>query len=378
MQRRWDIFCTVIDNFGDIGICWRLARQLTQDHHQVVRLWVDDLISFSCIAPDVNPEIQQQVVLGVDIRHWQCVFVEVEPAEVVIEAFACELPDAYVATLLQAKKQPVWINLEYLSAELWVAQYHGLPSPHPRIPLIKTFFFPGFVQGTGGLLREKNLIAQRSVSSSTAERAFLQRKGLQARKPGEIRISLFCYDTAPVTKLIRVLSESSKPVLLIVTEGSVAGSIASLLNNPSSRTEKLIQYGQLTVQIIPFMEQADYDLLLWSCDFNFVRGEDSFVRAQWAGSPFVWNIYPQAEGAHWKKLDAFLDLYTANMPEEMADAVREIWACWNGRYEINSAIWLNYFSFREALTEHNKDWVKQLLKQDDLASSLAQFAENKL
>ena len=378
MQRQWDIFCTIIDNFGDIGVCWRLARQLTQERHQVVRLWVDDLTSFSYIAPDVNLEIQQQVVQGVEICHWQCISVEVEPAEVVIEAFACELPDVYVAALLQRKKQPVWINLEYLSAEPWVVQCHGLPSPHPRLPIVKTFFFPGFVQGTGGLLREKNLIAQRSAFSSTEERAFLQRKGLIKRKPGEIRISLFCYDTAPVTKLIRVLSESSKPVLLIVTEGSVAGSIASLLNNPSSRTEKLIQYGQLTVQIIPFMEQADYDLLLWSCDFNFVRGEDSFVRAQWAGSPFVWNIYPQAEGAHWKKLDAFLDLYTANMPEEMADAVREIWTCWNGRYEINSAIWLNYFSFREALTEHNKGWVKQLLKQDDLASSLAQFAENQL
>ena len=309
---------------------------------------------------------------------WQCVFGEVEPAEVVIEAFACELSDVYVAALLQRKKQPVWINLEYLSAEPWVVQCHGLPSPHPRLPLIKTFFFPGFVQGTGGLLREKNLIARRSAFSTTAERAFLQRKGLLKRKPGEIRISLFCYDTAPVTKLIRVLSESSKPVLLIVTEGSVAESIASLLNHPSSQMDKLIKHGQLTVQIIPFMEQTDYDLLLWSCDFNFVRGEDSFVRAQWAGSPFVWNIYPQTEGEHWKKLDAFLDLYTANMPEEMADAVREIWACWNGRYEINSAIWLNYFSFRESLTEHNKDWVKQLLKQDDLASSLAQFAENKL
>ena len=378
MQRRWDIFCTIIDNFGDIGVCWRLARQLTQEHQQAVRLWVDDLTSFSCIAPDVNPEIQQQVVQGIEICRWQCVSVEVEPAEVVIEAFACELPDVYVAVLLQRKKQPVWINLEYLSAEPWVIQCHGLPSPHPRLPIIKTFFFPGFVQGTGGLLREKNLIAQRSISSSTAERAFLQRKGLQARKPGEIRISLFCYDTAPVTKLIRVLSESSKPVLLIVPEGSVAGSIAFLLNDSSSWNKKLIQYEQLTVQIIPFMEQADYDLLLWSCDFNFVRGEDSFVRAQWASNPFVWNIYPQAEGAHWKKLDAFLDLYTANMPEEMADAVREIWACWNGRYEINSAIWLNYLSFREALTEHNKDWVKQLLKQDDLASSLAQFAENKL
>lgn len=378
MQRRWDIFCRIIDNFGDIGVCWRLARQLTQDHHQVVRLWVDDLTSFSCIAPDVNTEIQQQVVQGVEICRWQCVFGEVEPAEVVIEAFACELSDVYVAALLQRKKQPVWINLEYLSAEPWVVQCHGLPSPHPRLPLIKTFFFPGFVQGTGGLLREKNLIARRSAFSTTAERAFLQRKGLLKRKPGEIRISLFCYDTASVTKLIRVLSESSKPVLLIVTEGSVAESIASLSNHPSSQMGKLIKHGQLTVQIIPFMEQTDYDLLLWSCDFNFVRGEDSFVRAQWAGSPFVWNIYPQTEGAHWKKLDAFLDLYTANMPEEMADVVREIWACWNGRYEINSAIWLNYFSFRESLTEHNKDWVKQLLKQDDLASSLAQFAENKL
>lgn len=378
MQRRWDIFCTIIDNFGDIGVCWRLACQLTQDHHQAVRLWVDDLTSFSCIAPDVNPEIQQQIVQGVEIYHWQCVSTEVEPAEVVIEAFACELPDVYVAALLQRKKQPVWINLEYLSAEPWVTQCHGLPSPHPRLPLIKTFFFPGFVHGTGGLLREKNLIAQRSAFSTTAERAFLQRKGLLARKTGEIRISLFCYETAPVTKLIRILSESSKPVLLIVPEGSVAGSIASLLNNPSSQTGKLIQYGQLTVQIIPFMEQTDYDRLLWSCDFNFVRGEDSFVRAQWAGSPFIWNIYPQAEGAHWKKLDAFLDLYTENMPDKVADAVREIWACWNGKCEINSVIWLNFLFFRESITQHNKNWLKQLLGQVDLASSLVQFAENRL
>ena len=378
MQRRWDIFCTIIDNFGDIGVCWRLARQLTQDHHQAVRLWVDDLTRFSCIAPDVNPEIQQQIVQGVEIYHWQCVSVEVEPAEVVIEAFACELPDVYVAALLQRKKQPVWINLEYLSAERWVTQCHGLPSPHPRLPLIKTFFFPGFVQGTGGLLREKNLIAQRSAFSTTAERAFLQRKGLVARKPGEIRISLFCYETAPVTKFIRILSESSKPVLLIVPEGSVVGSIVSLLNNPSSQTGKLIQHGQLTVQIIPFMEQTDYDRLLWSCDFNFVRGEDSFVRAQWAGSPFIWNIYPQAEGAHWKKLDAFLDLYTENMPDKVADAVREIWACWNGKCEINSVIWLNFLFFRESITQHNKNWLKQLLGQVDLASSLVQFAENRL
>ena len=378
MQRRWDIFCTVIDNFGDVGVCWRLARQLAHEHHQAVRLWVDDLTSFTYIAPDVNPNIQHQIVQGVEICQWQQVFVQVEPAEVVIEAFACELPDVYVKTLLQKKKQPVWINLEYLSAEPWVTQFHGLPSPHPRFPLTKTFFFPGFVRGTGGLLREKDLMAQRSAFNTAAEHAFLQRKGLPERKSGEIRISLFCYDSAPVENLIRVLSGSPVPVLLIVPQGAVAGSIVTILNAAASQIEKLIKHDQLTIQIIPFMEQTDYDRLLWSCDYNFVRGEDSFVRAQWAINPFVWNVYPQTENAHWKKLDAFLDLYTAGMPMEMATAVREMWVCWNGKHEISSAIWVNFLLLYESQKRHNKNWIRQLLKQDDLASSLVQFAGNRL
>lgn len=377
MQRRWDIFCTVIDNFGDIGVCWRLARQLAHEHHQVVRLWVDDLISFSRIAPDINPGIQQQSVQDIEIRHWQKVFAAVEPADIVIEAFACELPDVYIAAMRQQKKQPVWMNLEYLSAEPWVTQYHGLPSPHPRLPLTKACFFPGFVQGTGGLLREKDLMAQRDALDTAAEYAFLQRNDLPERKADEIRISLFCYDTAPVKKLIQILSKSSVPVLLIVPQGSVAESITMTLST-ASQAKKLIKHKQLTVQIIPFMEQIDYDRLLWSCDVNFVRGEDSFVRAQWGANSFIWNIYPQTEGVHWKKLDAFLELYTVGMPRKMADVVREMWVCWNSRDEINSTIWMNFLSFRESLIQHNKYWINQLLKQDDLASNLVQFAENRL
>ncbi|MEO7887531.1 MAG: elongation factor P maturation arginine rhamnosyltransferase EarP, partial [Polaromonas sp.] len=38
---QWDIFCKVIDNFGDIGVCWRLAADLASRGHKV-RLWVDD------------------------------------------------------------------------------------------------------------------------------------------------------------------------------------------------------------------------------------------------------------------------------------------------------------------------------------------------
>jgi len=378
MPQRWDIFCTVVDNYGDIGVCWRLAKQLTWDHHQVVRLWIDDLVSFSRIAPDVNPGMQQQSVQGIKICHWQPVFAEVEPADVVIEAFACELPDAYIAAMLQKKKQPVWINLEYLSAEPWVVQYHGLPSPHPRFPLSKTFFFPGFVPGTGGLLREKHLIEHREAFDAAAEQAFLQRHKILERRTHQLRISLFCYDTAPVEGLIHLLSESPVPVLLIVPQGKAAGRIATLLCHATARTEGLIEQKQLTVQIIPFMAQADYDRLLWSCDINFVRGEDSFVRAQWAVHPFIWNIYPQAEGAHWKKLHAFLDLYTTHMPSETALAVRAVWLCWNDGNEINKAAWMNFLELRESLTQCNKKWVQWLGEQADLASNLVQFTENQL
>lgn len=378
MPRRWDIFCTVVDNFGDIGICWRLAKQLTQDHRQIVRLWIDDLLSFSRIAPDVNPGMQRQSVQGIEICQWQPVFAEVEPADVVIEAFACKLPDAYIAAMLRKRKQPVWINLEYLSAEPWVVHYHGLPSPNPRFPLAKTFFFPGFVPGTGGLLREKHLMAQREAFDVAAEQAFLQQHKILERRAHQVRILLFCYDTAPVEGLVHILSESPVPVLLIVPQGKAAERIVALSGRAAVRTEGLIEQKQLTVQIIPFMAQADYDRLLWSCDINFVRGEDSFVRAQWALNPFIWNIYPQAEGVHWKKLYAFLDLYTVDMPPETASAVREMWLYWNGGNGINNAVWMNFLSLRESLTQCNKKWVQRLDEQADLVSNLVQFTENQL
>lgn len=378
MRQRWDIFCTVVDNFGDIGVCWRLAKQLVHEHRKTVRLWIDDLASFSRIAPDIDPAAERQFVQGIEIFLWQTAFRAVEPADVVIEAFACELPEAYVLAMLQPAGQPVWINLEYLSAEPWVGQYHGLPSPHPRLPLTKTFFFPGFVPSTGGLLREKDLMAQRLAFTDADEQAFWRNKNLPQRNAGELRISLFGYDNAPADNLIAALSISAAPVLLIVPMGKLAERILSLSGCAASQCAASITHERLTVRIVPFMSQMEYDRLLWSCDANFVRGEDSFVRAQWAGKPFVWNIYPQHDAVHWKKLDAFLDLYAADMPQAMAAAVRAMWSCWNGKAVLNTSVWMNFLSMRESLTQHNRNWSNRLMEQDDLASNLVRFAENKL
>ena len=378
MPQRWDIFCTVVDNYGDIGVCWRLTKQLAGRHHKTVRLWVDDLPRFACIEPAINPALLCQNVYGIEIYRWQIEWNAVEPADVVIEAFACELPDAYVQAMRQRERQPVWINLEYLSAEAWVCRYHGLPSPHPRFPLTKTFFFPGFTPETGGLLREYNLLQQRNSWDATAEQNFFQQKHLSRCDSGVLRISLFGYDTAPVQCVTDLLAESTLPVVLIVPAGSLANQIGARFNYPLPVTNVLIEHGSLTIQIIPFLTQDEYDRLLWSCDLNFVRGEDSFVRAQWAGKPFIWNIYPQSEGVHWKKLAAFLDLYTEKMPAKVAESVRDMWLGWNGKIGLNASIWKRFLDLRVFLLQHNQDWIDQISSHDDLVSSLVRFAGNKL
>lgn len=378
MPHRWDIFCQVIDNFGDIGVCWRLARQLQREHQQVVRLWVDDLASFSRIAPDVNPDLSCQVVQSIEIHHWQQSLDAIEPADVVIEAFACELPETYMAAMLQQAHPPVWINLEYLSAEDWVRGCHGLPSPHPRLPLTRYFFFPGFVPGTGGLLRDSTARVQQGTMNALEKNKLWERVNIPAHGTEELRISLFCYDHAPIDALIAIWSNSPIPVFLIVPHGSIATKIAAMMGNSAAPFNKIMRSDQLSVQVIPFMSQDVYDQLLWACDINFVRGEDSFVRAQWALHPFVWHIYPQTDNAHETKLDAFLKLYTAKLPLEIAQAVITFWRGWNGVIEIDPDSWASFAVSNQALGRHGRNWADQLRLQDDLASNLVRFVRNRL
>ena len=181
MKASWDIFCSVVDNYGDIGVTWRLARQLVAEHQVPVRLWVDDVQAFVPLCPEADASAAQQWQQGVEVRVWPKDWQPVEVADVVIEAFACTLPDSY-RLAMKARETPVlWINLEYLSAEDWVSGCHGLPSLRPD-GLKRMFFFPGFDAGTGGLLREADLLARRRAfeQDPQARQAFLQGLGVFA------------------------------------------------------------------------------------------------------------------------------------------------------------------------------------------------------
>lgn len=355
MQLHWDIFCRVIDNFGDIGVCWRLARQLVAEHGREVRLWVDDLASLQPLCPSVDQTKASQFYQGVEICHWGEVIVVGRQADVVIEAFGCDLPADYLAAMSQSSPKPCWINLEYMTAEPWADGCHGMASPHPSLPLVKYFFFPGFSPKSGGLLRENGLLAERD-------------RYIEATSGGSsLEVSLFCYDTAPVGALLDAFRDSPAPLVCHVPPGKPLAAVQAHLGEKGPW-----QLGNALIQPIPFMPFDDFDRFLWRCDINFVRGEDSFVRAQWAAKPFVWQVYPQDDGAHLAKLEAFLRCYSEGLDAMTETVLRRMFVAWNLGRNIASA-WQGFVDSRLAIARHNRQWADRLAANPDLATALVKF-----
>lgn len=374
------IFCKVVDNYGDIGICWRLARQLRREHGLAVTLWVDDLASFRRLCPAIDLEADLQLCEQVSVRHWHAQAGAVGPddvADIVIEFFGCDIPDAYIQAMAQRAPRPVWLNLEGLSAEQWVEGCHRLPSMHPRLPLTKHFFFPGFTAQTGGLLRETALGGQRRQfqSDPAAVTAFLARLGVTAAEMAARKVSLFCYPGAPVAALFHAWEHGAGALTCLVPEGVAAQAVATFLGAPA-RAGAAVTRGALTVRVVPFVAQPDYDRLLWACDVNFVRGEDSFVRAQWAGRPFVWHIYPQDDNLHHVKLRAFLQRYAPHQ-----GALRALSLRWNGAADTDldaslawPELWSNLSAATPQLLRQCDEWEGRMRALGDLAANLLAFA----
>lgn len=379
------LFCHVVDNYGDIGICWRFATQLQREHGIAVTLWVDDLASFRRLCPAVDIAAESQQVEQVSIRRWNRAegayagadaFTPDDVADIVIEFFAVDIPESYVAAMAQRNPGAVWLNLEGLSAEEWVEGCHTLPSMHPRLPLTKHFYFPGFTSKTGGLLHESNLEEQRLQfqSDSVEKAAFLAGLGLTLAEQDATKVSLFCYPNAPVAELFAAWEQNATPVTCLVPEGVAADTVRAFLQG-EAKPGAVASKGALTVRILPFVPQSDYDKLLWACDFNFVRGEDSFVRAQWVGKPFIWHIYVQDEDLHHKKLRAFLDRYANGI-----DSLDALNLQWNGAQEQSTdwtALWRAFAADAQRIEQRAEDWRQQMLEIGDLTSNLLSFCAAK-
>ena len=309
------IFCTVIDNFGDIGVCWRLARQLHHEQQWQVTLYVDDLQSFSRICPALDESQPGQTVQGIHVVLWCADPLQLPAAlstiDLCIEAFACEVPVAFIQALNRANPAALWVNLEYLTAEPWAADCHLLPSPQHGVRLAKYFFFPGFTGQTGGLLREQSVVSQAEQVAAAPEKhaAYWRQLDLTPPPANSFVISLFAYSQHGIASWLALLETGERAVHIWVADGALAQALRVAY---PALADGRYQRGQLSMEIMPFVAQPDYDVLLALCDLNFVRGEDSVIRAHWAGKPFIWQIYRQQDAAHLEKLRAFLQLMLAD------------------------------------------------------------------
>lgn len=366
-SRQWDIFCKVIDNHGDIGVCWRLSADLAARGQQV-RLWVDDASALAWMAP--------QGQTGVTVLPWleplglNILRLDSAPCEVLVEAFGCEIAPEFIAACADQQRaggpKPVWINLEYLSAEPYVERSHALPSlvQHgPAAGWTKWFFYPGFTPATGGLLREPGLL-QRQAAFDRA--AWLAAQHVEWR--GEKLVSLFCYEPPALASLLAQLARTGwagQPVHMLVAAGRPASAVRAVIGDQKCLQPMAGGRELLCISYLPLLAQADFDHLLWACDLNFVRGEDSVVRALWAGKPFVWQIYPQDDEAHQAKLQAFLGMLDA------PPSLRAFHQAWNNQEQELPAI-------------DSPDWSEcahaarqRLLGQPDLATRLLEFVAKK-
>jgi uncharacterized repeat protein (TIGR03837 family) len=376
--RRWDIFGKVVDNFGDAGVGWRLARELVAEHGRDVTLWQNDLAPLARIVAGIDPMQDAQKVAGVTFRRWREPFPEVAAADVVVEAFGCGLPSTYTAAMTRAMPAPAWFVLEYLSAEPWVDGAHGLASPHPQLSLPRRFWFPGFTAKTGGLIRERGLIAARGafLRDDAAQRALWSAIGVPPPAADELRVTLFCYPNAALPALLDAWADGDDAIVCLVPDGVASGALDTWSAGNVPHFGHPLHRGRLSLYSIPFVPQDDYDRLLWSSSINFVRGEDSFVRAQWAARPFAWHIYPQAGDAHRPKLEAFLDRYTAGLDSPVDAAVRGFWRSWNGIENAGpiDVAWREFIAARGAIERHAATWAAELSELPELGAGLVRAA----
>jgi len=360
--QHWDIFCRVIDNFGDAGVCWRLVADLA-NRGEHVRLFIDQ--------PEILPQLIGNNSAGqlVEIRPWpenQFLFKEEDVADVVIEAFACDIPDGYLHAMNASAKSVTWINLEYLSAESWVDDHHGMPSPHPRFALTKHFYFPGFTTRTGGLLREPPISATLQSTATIEANELAQ----------TLKIFLFSYEQQDIAQWLDTLNTGSRKIALSVTPCPARPKIDAWLLSQT-------HHKNLHVESLAFVPQHDFDALLSRFDVLFVRGEDSFVRAQWAGKPLVWHIYPQEENSHLIKLKAFYDRYldTGALSVTERSIVWRFVQTWNTSHTLPASeslaeLWPQFIAILPALDENAVLWRQQLLQQPDLVTQLRDFVRH--
>ncbi|BAJ02002.1 conserved hypothetical protein [Shewanella violacea DSS12] len=288
------------------------------------------------------------------------------------------MPVSVLEQLADIHKPPRWLNLEYLSAEDWIESCHGLPSLQSN-GISKHFYFPGFTPNSGGLLCEQGLFQDRDQwQRDPANRArLLKDLNIEGVSSEDTLVSIFSYESAALLGLCQSWRQGKSRVHALIPMGRSLNSIRSLFPDDLSLVPgDSLTLDSLSIHILPMTDQRAYDRLLWSCDFNIVRGEDSFIRAQWAAKPFIWHIYGQEDDAHLDKLSAFTSLYIDSLDSDTG----QVWSKLNLAFnqedgETTVQMWKKLQQGHTLMDKHAVKWPMLALNYADLATRLVQFVK---
>ena len=336
------IVCKVIDNFGDAGFCLRLGKALANRNHHVFLLH-DHPATLQLLYPRTEFNSLNLIeASSPDFDHGQ-----IGALDLIIEPFGTsseQTEHRFELALKTAYASAPWLVVDYLSAEDWVENFHLSQAVDPRTGHRSTLFYPGFSSKTGGLIHCD--CSAKSQHHSTTD------------SPNNQLIFVFAYPNAPLKQLAAGCEQANR-----------AG--ANWHIDRAGATTKEQALTQL-VQNIEFRPQSEFDDLLAQYDVLFVRGEDSFVRAQLAGKPMIWQIYPTEDNAHRVKLQQFFSLYSAELEPKAAVALWRCWLAWNCTDEqLDMAdCWLALLAHLPTLKAHALRWQHRLLEGPELVSEI--------
>lgn len=339
-----DIFCQVIDNYGDVGVAYRLAREFKRVYpNKKLRFVINQIEELNLIRKSEDIEI----ILYKDISKIE------NSADLIIESFGCEIPKEYMDKAL--KNAELIINLEYFSAEKWVDDFH-LQESFLGGNLKKYFFIPGLSEKSGGILLDNEFLERKKKVEANKE-YYLEK--FEIKEKYDLIGSVFSYEKN-FDSLIEELKKLGKKIILLILSEKTQKNFIKYFDNGNN-------YDKIKFVKLPFFSYDKYEELLALCDFNLVRGEDSFVRALLLGKPFLWHIYPQDENTHIKKLESFLEKYCSNNKELKQTFIN---------YNINKDDFSYFFKNFKEIEKYNKNYANYLIKNCDLMEKLINFIEN--
>ena len=304
-----DIFCEIIDNFGDIGVVYRISKELKKIFQNVrIRIVLNRLEEFKAINKKVK-DVDYQEIDGLICVTEKYVKENMESfgvSDVFIEAFGCNVPEEYVKAAKENSK--LWINLEYLSGEKWIEDFHLCESLIDSKTLKKIFFMPGFSEKSGGVIIDSGFLERMKFGKENRDEVFkkyFKDFDLKDKFIGTV----FSYEKNFENLLETLKNYEKETVLLLMGEKTQKSFSEILKKNLTEDYGNIVKYGKITMIYSDFFSQEEYEEIISASDFNFTRGEDSFVRGIILGKPFMWHIYLQEEKAHMDKIKAFTERF---------------------------------------------------------------------